>query len=154
MILPLFSSFSIEFNVIIDVRVRRRNSFYHRMWLDWKNAVIFAKIFKNWWYTGSHVYEIWHVNFSMLSNVMLAMIHLRLQQIFREVEGQTFGGKNLLLFGDLLQQLSPGLPILGGVQLQRAHHLSFFLSLWYAHRGPEGRYCVCLPLTEAEKEHY
>lgn len=40
----------------------------------------------------------------MISNVRLSQIHLRLNQIFNPKDGNsTFGGKNILFFGDLLQ---------------------------------------------------
>ena len=41
----------------------------------------------------------------MVSNIRLAQIHLRLQEIFRRSINNkgTFGQQNILLFGDLLQ---------------------------------------------------
>lgn len=40
----------------------------------------------------------------MISNVRLAQIHLRLNQIFTPKNSRsTFGDKNILFFGDLLQ---------------------------------------------------
>ena len=40
----------------------------------------------------------------MVSNVRLAQIHLRLNEIFCSKENDTlFGGKNIILFGDLFQ---------------------------------------------------
>jgi hypothetical protein len=37
----------------------------------------------------------------MVSNVRLAQLHLRLEEIF--FTGKLYAGKNILLFGDLLQ---------------------------------------------------
>jgi hypothetical protein len=38
----------------------------------------------------------------MVSNIMLAQIHVRLYEIFGSTE-EPFGGQNILLLGDLLQ---------------------------------------------------
>ncbi len=42
---------------------------------------------------------------SMVSNVRLAQIHLRLHEVFAKSRSfsKSFGDKNILLFGDLLQ---------------------------------------------------
>lgn len=42
---------------------------------------------------------------SMVSNIRLAQIHLRLNEIFNQNTNNntTFGCKNIILFGDLLQ---------------------------------------------------
>ncbi len=39
----------------------------------------------------------------MVSNVRLAQIHLRLNEIFTPEQNMTFGNQNLIFFGDLLQ---------------------------------------------------
>ncbi len=43
----------------------------------------------------------------MVSNVRLAQIHLRLEEIFGKtlVNNESFGGLNILLFGDFMQVL-------------------------------------------------
>ncbi len=38
---------------------------------------------------------------SMISNVLFNCIHLRLDDIFPKNSGQSFGGQNILLLGDL-----------------------------------------------------
>ena len=47
---------------------------------------------------------------SMVSNVMLHLIHERLESIFPEEKGETFAGRNVLVLGDLLQlpPVAPG----------------------------------------------
>jgi hypothetical protein len=49
---------------------------------------------------------------SMISNVRLAQIHLRLNEIFTPGQNITFGNQNLIFFGDLLQVSYMGLIIL------------------------------------------
>ena len=43
---------------------------------------------------------------SMISNVLFNYIHLRLDDIFPSNQNNTFGGQNMLLFGDFLQVLT------------------------------------------------
>lgn len=42
---------------------------------------------------------------SMISNVLFNTIHLRLDDIFPQNSALSFGGQNMLLFGDFLQVL-------------------------------------------------
>lgn len=80
-----------------------------RMFVHNLKLIIIGNLQRLFYLTSIIILKIIYLNIkdeiSMVSNVRLAQIHLRLNEIFTKKNKRinTFGGQNLLFFGDLLQ---------------------------------------------------